>query len=178
MERIRRAYSSIVSYLKSTKGVKLAVSLGVLGLLLVLLSDWDSSTTSNATTTTTNEYYSAEEYRTDLELRLTELIRQVQGAGSTQVMVTLNTSERNVYAQEVTRESKSDGTSEYESKYVTINTSDGKSALLDTVQPPEILGVVVLCNGGAKATVKEDIYSIVTALTGLKASSIFVGQLE
>jgi hypothetical protein len=92
-------------------------------------------------------------------------------------MVTLNTGERNVYAQEITQQTKEDGTSEYESKYVTINTSGGKSALLDTVQPPEVLGVVVLCSGGSKATVREDIYSIVTALTGLSAGSIFVGQL-
>lgn len=177
MESIRNIYGKLVNFLKSPNGIRLSVCLGLVGLLLLLLSDIGGNTSQDVQPTTTSENYSVEDYRADLETRLTDLISQVDGAGDTQVMVTLSTSERNIYAQEIKQQSKENGASEYQNTYVTINTGDGKTALLDTVQPPEILGVVVLCSGGSKGTVKENIYSIVSALTGLKASNIFVGQL-
>lgn len=177
MKSIKEYYNNIVKYLKSQKGIKLSICLGILGLLLILLSDCNSGSKQDNVYSEINQGYSAEEYRTNLEENLTRLIQNVNGAGDTQVMVTINTGERNVYAQEVKEQSNADGSTDYESKYITITSNDGKSALISTVQSPEVLGVVVLCKGGSKGSIKEDIYKIVSALTGLTSSSIFVGQL-
>lgn len=177
MESINKYYDSLVKFFKSQKGIRFSVCLGLLGLLLILFSDCNKTSTDITQVSSSTESYSIEEYRITLEKNLTELIKNVDGAGDTQVMVTILGGERNVYAQEVKEQSNPDGSTEYENKYVTINSNEGKSALISTVQSPEVLGVVVLCKGGSKGTVKEDIYNIVSALTGLSSSNIFVGQL-
>lgn len=178
MKSIKEYYNNIIKYLKSKKGIKLSICLGILGLLLILLSDCNSDyKTQDNTYNQINQEYSVEDYRINLEENLTRLIQNVDGAGDTQVMVTINTAERNVYAQEIKEQSNADGSTDYESKYITITSNNGKSALISTVQSPEVLGVVVLCKGGSKGSVKEDIYKIVSALTGLTSSNIFVGQL-
>jgi stage III sporulation protein AG len=178
MDTIKQYYDRLTKFFKSQKGIRLSICLGLLGLLLILFSDFNKSTEDTIATNETTTNYSTDEYRLTLEENLTELIKSVDGAGDTKVMVTILGGERNVYAQEVKQHSNSDGSTEYENSYVTITSTDGKSALVSTVQSPEVLGVVVLCKGGYKSSVKEDIYSIVSALTGLSTSNIFVGQLS
>ncbi|MCC8069359.1 MAG: hypothetical protein LIO71_06390 [Ruminococcus sp.] len=179
METFKKYYQSVCDFFKSQKGVRLSVCLGLLGLLLILFSNGNgsdnnvSSTVSDTNLTT----YSIEEYRIALESNLQELIKSVDGAGDTMVMITMASSEQNVYAQEVKEHSNSDGSSEYQNEYITISSNGDKSALVSSVQSPKVMGVVVLCKGGSKSSVKEDIYKVVSALTGVNSSSIFVGQL-
>lgn len=177
MNVIKKYYDNLCIFLKSQKGVRISICIGLLGLLLILISDCynkgDTSTTIEETAINTTD-----DYRISLEKNLKDLIESVSGAGDTKVMITLSNSEKNVYAEEIKKQSNADGSTEYQSNYITVNSNDGKSALISSIQPPQIMGVVVLCKGGSKGSVKEDIYNIVSSLTGLTADKIFVGQLE
>ncbi len=93
-------------------------------------------------------------------------------------MVTIKGSQINNYVKDVKQQESSNGTIEYQSNYITINSSEGKSALISSTDLPQIEGVVILCKGGSKSSVKESIYLIVTALTGLSSDRVYVGQLE
>lgn len=176
MNTLKKYYYSLCTFLKSQKGVRISICLGLLGLLLILISDCskkDDTHTTEKTAVATDD-----DYRVSLEKGLQDLIKSVSGAGETRVMVTLSTGEKNVYAEEVKESSNSDGSTQYESNYITVSSNGEKSALISVTQPPQVMGVVVLCKGGSKGSVKEDIYNIVSALTGLTADKIFVGQLE
>lgn len=176
MNVIKKYYDNLCIFLKSQKGVRISICIGLLGLLLILISDcYNKNDTSIIEETSIN---TTDNYRISLEKNLQDLIESVSGAGDTKVMITLSNSEKNVYAEEIKKQSNADGSTEYQSNYITVNSSDGKSALISSIQPPQIMGVVVLCKGGSKGSVKEDIYNIVSSLTGLTADKIFVGQLE
>lgn len=179
MENFKNYYQNICEFFKSQKGVRLSICLGLFGLLLILFSNGNKSTHNEVSNVddTSLKTYSIEEYRITLEDNLQELIKSVDGAGDTMVMITMASSEQNVYAQEIKEHSNADGSSEYQNEYITISSNGDKSALVSSVQSPKVMGVVVLCKGGSKSSVKEDIYKVVSALTGLSSSNIFVGQL-
>jgi stage III sporulation protein AG len=170
-------FDNLRTFLKSQKGVKVSISLGLLGLILILVSDCTKSgETSQPVEVTTIS--TSEDYRITLESNLQELINSVSGAGDTKVMVTLSTGEQNLYAEDIKQHTNSDGSTQYESSYVTVSSNGEKSALVSATQTPQVMGVVVLCQGGSKGSVREDVYSIVSALTGLTTDRIFVGQLD
>lgn len=162
--------------MKSQKGVRVSICLGLIGLLLILISDCSKNDDHKSTQETT--ITTVDDYRMNLEINMQNLINNVFGAGDTKVMITLATGEKNIYAEEIKKQSNADGSSEFESNYITVNSGGEKSALISSTQPPQIMGVVVLCEGGSKPSVKEDIYNIVSALTGLSSDKIFVGQLD
>lgn len=167
---------NLENFFKSQKGVKISVCLGLLGLLLILISNCDKDTSQ--TTTQDLSISTTENYKINLENNLQDLISKVSGAGETKVMVTLSNGEENIYAEEIKQQTNSDGSKEYESNYITISSGSGKSALISSVKTPTVMGVVVLCKGGSKGQVKEDIYNIVSALTNVSSDKIYVGQLE
>lgn len=180
MEMFKNCYQNVCKFLKSQKGIKLSICLGLLGLLLILFSNTDKSKHEKSSNIddTSLATYSIEEYRTNLESNLQRLIQSIDGAGDTIVMVTMASSEQNIYAQEVKEHSNADGSNEYQNEYITISSNGDKSALINSVESPKVMGVVVLCKGGSKSSVKEDIYRVISALTGINSSSIFVGQLD
>lgn len=178
MQSIKLYYNKLCVFLKSKNGVKFSVCVGLLGLLLILLSDCSSNSASDSSNAVSTTEFSSTDYKKDLEDSLCNLIQSVEGAGDTKVMVTIKGNQINNYVKDVKQQESSNGTIEYQSNYITINSSEGKSALISSTDLPQIEGVVILCKGGSKSSVKESIYLIVTALTGLSSDRVYVGQLE
>ena len=80
------------------KGVKLAVAIGVLGMVLILLSEWLPSGTKETAAEVPQK--TTEGYRAETEARLETLLTGMQGVGSCQVYVTLENGVEYVYAKE------------------------------------------------------------------------------
>ena len=59
-----------------------------------------------------------------------------------------------------------------------IGGGNGKSALIETVEVPEITGAVVACTGCDSPIVAERIYKAVSAALGIPSGKIFVTKLE
>ncbi len=78
-----------------------------------------------------------------------------------------------VYAQNSKRESDPDSVSE-SGEYVIIGGNGDKKALVRKVDNPEIMGVVVVCEGGESNVVKEKVYNAVSAAFGIPSQKIFV----
>ena len=89
--------------------------------------------------------------------------------GAVQVMVTLESGEQNAYATD----SQSDAEGEYTRNYVLV----GNSGLLETVYTPKILGVAVVCEGGEKPSVQNQVSALVAALTGVGSNHITVAKM-
>lgn len=115
-------------------------------------------------------------YCRDTEKRLAELLGSIDGAGEVKVYLALGSDQRNVYASEG-RRSRSENKTEEETKYVIIGGGSDKSALVETVEAPEIRGAVIVCGGGGEASVREQIYRAASAALGIPTAKIYVAKL-
>ena len=107
-------------------------------------------------------------YKTQLEQQLTELIEQVQGAGKTTVMLTLESGEETVYALDTLS-----GQTQTQQTHVLL---DDGTALEQTVYLPTICGVAVVCEGGGDVRVASRITELVGALLDVPSNRVCVEQ--
>lgn len=143
----------------------LAVAVGVLAMLLILLSEIFPQTEQNAPA---EQEENTLAYQTQLEQRLEKLISQMNGAGKTTVMVTLETGEEAIYALDTQ-------SGDLQSQNTHVLLDDG-SALTETVCQPQVRGVAVLCDGGGDVRVAARITELLTSLLDLPSNRICVEQ--
>lgn len=157
----------IIGVLKKQNRVQLSVILGTAALLLILFSElFSGGKTAQPVKTAKAMEQSA--YKEQLETQLTGLIEQIQGAGKTVVMVTLESGEERVYATDTQ-------SGQLQSQETHVLLDDG-SALEETVCLPVIRGVAVVCDGGGDVRIAARITELVRALLDLPANRICVEQ--
>lgn len=157
------------------KLLNLTVAAGILGMLLIGISEWlpeDQPEPASAAQTDTSQI-SAVQYAGELETKLESLIRQLEGAGSVKVMVTMAETGRTVYATDT----ETDGNGAVRSEHLILADGSSPPALVETTQTPQVQGVAVLCEGGSNPAVQVRITEIVDVLTGVGANHISVDQL-
>ena len=152
--------------LKTPQGkTMLAAAVGVLAMLLIFLSEFLPQDTAAPAAESTDR---TAVYQQQLETRLEALIGQLDGAGKTVVMVTLETGEEAVYALDT-----QSGQMQSQETHVLL---DNGTALTETVYLPQVQGVAVLCEGGSDVHVAARITELVGALLDLPSNRICVGQ--
>ncbi len=139
----------------------------LIGSYLLLSPGGTKASRKGDTSDQAQETFSA--YEQSLEKRLESLLSCVEGAGKTQVMVTLESTQLNVYATDVR-----DSMGGMEQTHILLE--DG-GALTETVETPEVGGVAVVCEGGGNATVAAQITEIVSSLLGLSTGRISVTKM-
>lgn len=93
-----REQSLFAGLLQKQNRTQLAIILGVAAMLLILFSELFSTPAKTAANAGSSAAVSETAYREQLETQLTELIEQLDGAGKTVVMVTLESGEETIYA--------------------------------------------------------------------------------
>ena len=144
-----REQSLFAGLLQKQNRTQLAIILGVAAMLLILFSELFSTPAK-------------------LETQLKELIEQLDGAGKTVVMVTLESGEETIYAVDT-----QSGQMQNQETHVLLE--DG-SALEETTYLPAVCGVAVVCDGGGDVRVAARITELVRALLDLSANRICVEQ--
>ena len=152
--------NELLSALRSLQNNKnrtaLAVTVGVMAMLLLLLSELLPSGNTQKTAASTVRTAAVSQYQTQLEQQLEELISQLQGAGRTTVMVTLTTGEETIYAVDTQ-------TGDLQQQETHVLLQDG-SALAETTYLPQVCGVAVLCEGGGDVRVAARITELLHSL--------------
>lgn len=107
------------------------------------------------------------------EQKLGEVLSQVEGAGKTSVVLSLDGSSRQVLARN--QESQRDGGGS--NTVATVGRGSGNQDVvpLQTVAP-QFRGALVVCPGGGDAQIRLKLIEAVSALTGLGADRISVCQ--
>lgn len=158
---------SILRVLNKQNRVQLSVILGAAALLLILFSElFPTGKTAQPVEAARTKDQST--YKEQLETQLTGLIEQIQGAGKTVVMVTLESGEERIYATDTQ-------SGQLQSQETHVLLEDG-SALEETVCLPVIRGVAVVCDGGGDVRIAARITELVRALLDLPANRICVEQ--
>lgn len=111
-----------------------------------------------------------------LEEKLAWTLSKVRGAGDVSVMLTAQSSERRVLAENEKNVRSADGGSETQSTTVVVSGSGaaGESPVLVQKLYPRLQGALVVCQGGDDADVRLKLMQAVSALTGLGADKILI----
>lgn len=106
----------------------------------------------------------------DFESRLSDALSRIDGAGETQVVLTLKSGSRKILAQDVERDGERTVTS-------AVTVGKGSSAQevvqLQTLSP-QFQGALVVCPGGNDPEVRLRLMQAVAALTGLGSDKISI----
>lgn len=171
---MKKAVEKILEKIKRDKKIAAIVCVGLTGIILLTLSE------IMPTKSDTNEKNSKEpvtdirdSYEEDIEKRLTSIVSEINGAGRTEVMVTLASSDENVYA---VKEKSSDGSKERE--YIVVDSDNNESGLLLKVIEPEIRGVAIVCEGADSANVRQEIVLTVSAVLGISTNRISIAKIK
>lgn len=172
--------AKILEFLKGGKGRKLVVALGVAGIGLILLSEFWPQTSKEAVAKA-----SAEEFVTKTEEKLMAIIGSIEGAGTCQVMVTLENGVEYVYASQqklnTDRVEDQSGNSnkvsqrdDSEKSIIVVDTDEGRKGLLVTEIQPTVKGVVIVCEGGDQPLVRQRIVDTVTTALNISSQRVCV----
>ena len=159
---------------------KLLLFFGVVGILLIFLSDLIPQQTQTEVSTTEN----LDAYVEKLENRLLDTVKLVEGVGEVKIMLTLEGGSETIYAStEKSASTSSDsGTntssqSSYENEVVLVDDGSGRQALVQTALEPEIKGVAVVCQGGDDIAVVKRVTDVVSVVLGIPTSRICVTKM-
>jgi len=169
--------------------LKIIVLLGILGMTLILLSqfaDNDRGGQGQPPTMGSAELAN-QEYIAQLEARLESLISQIEGVGRNRVMVTLESGVEYVYAQEHRRSTDTTHASNgevpvggriqesIEERFILVDTEFGRrEALVLTRIPPRVQGVIIVCEGANNPVVEQKLISVVTTALGIPSTRVSV----
>ncbi len=171
------------------KKVKIIVAIGVLGIILILLSEFLSPNQNQGEDVQASSTSLSMSNET-MQQQVYDLVISIDGVGRAKVMVTLENSVEYVYAKQektdtdVTRDI-SDGQStkasqkeKTEETYIFVDGSGGgKQALLTTEKAPRVKGVVVVCEGGDDKLVQSRIIDAVTTAFDIGANRVCVTKM-
>lgn len=141
------------------------------GIGLMLLPSGKGEETETVITKSQESILSVEE-------RLARILQQVKGAGEVQVLLTEASGEEILYQ---TNGNTSDSDTTVTSRQDTVTVTDSQrneQGLIRQKNPPKYLGVIVVCQGGDKATVRLAIIDAISKVTGLGADKISVLKMK
>jgi len=181
MEREQQNLSRTISAMK--KNGKLWMILGCLavGVLLLVFGGEMKSIFAADPTPSGGSYadegdgdlrlLSMEEYRTAMEARIVSICERVSGAGKVHVILHLAGGYEYVYATD----QKISPSGEVR-EYIMIGSGGNQRVVYLTERVPEILGVGVVCEGGGRENVKNEITALLSATLGVGSHRVYVTE--
>lgn len=189
----KQKLTPFIQKLKADKKIVIFMAAGILGMLLLLLSEVlpsksDTTRTKEGAADLSSAVSQQDTYLQEVEKKLTDIITSISGAGRAKVMVTLENSSESVWAarQKTAQEQESaastggGGKEKYssEDEYIIIksNGSDEDGLLVKVIQP-KIRGVAVVCDGGDSVYVREKITNAVAAVLDISTAKIAITKM-
>lgn len=179
-----RLKTKFTSRFLGVRGLKTLLPILLIGVCaLIVLKGLPSSKSVSTSTTSSQDsvsYTSSLEYISILEEKLKNVLSEINGAGKTKVMISIDSSPiLNIAQNEQTKTVSTSGgsttTTTTEPIYVTTNGKSNPLILGETL--PEIKGVVVVSSGASDVRVKMNIINAVRTALGISSDKIdvFIG---
>ncbi|MDR1116805.1 MAG: stage III sporulation protein AG [Oscillospiraceae bacterium] len=164
----------IKKYADKYKYLLIIICAGII--LLILPSSSDSKAVSNEESLAGEQY---EEYKLgEVEKKISGALREIEGVGKTEVVLTLKSTMETVYqtdSQSNRALSETSDALDINVQTVTVSAGSGlQKALVVKRIYPEYMGALIVCEGGDRAAVRLEVTNAVSALTGLGSDKITV----
>lgn len=163
MEGEKKKSHGFWSFLKSKGRLPLLLGGAVFGVLLILFGGMGEGEAipeeGDGIASRAAELVAYEER---LEKEIMALCEAVSGVGDSAVMITFESG----YS---VRYTKND-----EGEIVTVGSGSSEEALFDTVVPPSVVGVGIVCRGGNSAAVQETLTELVSTTLGIPTNRVYV----
>ncbi len=178
------------SFFQNDKKVKILTAVLIAGIVLIALSEFWPSGQGKSKETSVQPEKTTQQYTQELEAKIKGIVGSISGVGDLKVLVTLESSEETVYAQETktSLDSTQDAMSENgktqlkestEQKYLLVEGEDGKKqALVKTTKEPAVKGIVIVCEGGDSTAVKAEVINAVTTALDISSSRVCVTKID
>ncbi len=160
-------------------GKKILIVIGGVGILLLAVSEWLPQPSIAE-----EKIDTAAVFTENTERRLCEILSSIGGAGECRVMVTLENGVEYVYATEQKtntdrqqEENKTIERDDNEKSIIVIDTGNGRQGLLVTEIQPTVKGVIVVCEGGDREEVRQQIVQSVMVALNITAKRVCVTKL-
>ncbi|MDE7389542.1 MAG: hypothetical protein K2M82_01165 [Lachnospiraceae bacterium] len=183
---IKKLFEGIAS---DGKKRNIIIALGMIGILLIFMSSLiDGGKDENKVSNEPNDIVeqSVDGYKSELESELSEIISQIDGVGDVHLLLTMESTTEQVYAIEknideqigsILDDDKSSNETEYteNNTYVIVKSGDGSENLVKLKEVmPRIRGVLVVCEGGENAVVKEKVTKAVCGALNISSGKVCV----
>lgn len=160
-------------FLQSKHSIRLVIALAVVAVILIICADF-SPEPEYETISQESEYSYTSYYTSYLEEKIYYMVKAITGEASPEVVITLNSGETYVYAQNVKEDIDGDK-KESEEEYIIVENSNGdEETVLVTQYEPDIKGVVVVSSFGDDAVVREKIINAVQTALDLASNKVCV----
>lgn len=172
------SYNKVIDFIKQ----KYIYILVVVGVVLLVLSFIPSKQAESVV----SNNYTSEQYILDTETKLEEILSKMLGTKDVNVMITLNNSVENVFADTTkvntditensgTNDIKTEQKDSKENEYIIIKDENGnEQALILTQIMPQIRGVLVVCPNGNNTVIKEMVKSAVVTVLDISSKKVCV----
>ena len=148
--------------LKKNKALIILVIVSAVGLLLLLFSN-----TNIRDSTKEADVLDCAAYTKELENKIENFLLSIEGIKKAEVIITLDTSNEHVYAQ---------NQSTYD--FLTINSDNGESPVYITEIYPTVRGIAISCTNGDNDDVKMKITKLISAYLGISSNRIEIVPIK
>lgn len=157
----------------------LIIFAGILGIALIFISSFiPKNQAEEASDTPKESKLTAEEYADSLESKLSKIISSIDGAGKTNVLITIDREIEHVYQTDSDTQNKTESDSSQQSSKQTTVIVKGKNNIEEPIKVTEIMpkikGVLVVCEGANSAVVKQNITESVRVALGVASSRVTI----
>lgn len=156
----------------------LIIFAGILGIALIFISSFTGNKNEAAEEPVPESKTTAEEYAKKLEDDLEKIISNIDGAGKTSILITIDREIESIYQTDTDTEAKSDNENSQQSNKSTTVIIKGKNSTEEPIKitevMPKIKGVLVVCEGANSSVVKQNIIDSVRTVLGVASSRVSV----
>lgn len=163
----------VIERITKDKKLIVIIALGLSGMLLLLISGGEKTSTDKKV----SDNISVNSLENQIEKELTELLRTVEGVGKVKVMVTLDSLEERIIAEN-TETGREENSYEEKIEYVLTETSGDTDGLTLKLITPVIRGVGISCEGASTETKKRELVKLVCAALGIAENRIWVTKMQ
>ena len=160
---------------------------GAAGVLILLFAPFSTGKTDTAPSKQQQEQRTVEEYRTQLETELTELLSSIEGVSEISLMITLESAGENVYATEKrasvnllsdslsSSQKRVENQNDSEDSYIILKSADGsESAILVKQLQPVVKGAAIVCKGADNEIIRQKIIETTAIALDLTTNRVSV----
>ncbi len=157
-------FKTLMAKIKSVKNLELYIALALA--LVVCITLFATSTKVDNSAQDTTQF---DEYISVMENKISSVIEKMDGCKNVKVAITYSAVEEKVYAYETERVEKGDSVTQTS----TLVTVKGEPLVIKTL-PPQISGVVVVCDGADDPNSRVKIKQVVVTLLDISADKVQV----